>query len=164
MNVNVTDLMEDFGISHARVRNASVCDEFGEEDSKRPNIRFDGEFAVVGSFRGRPLDWETGTDASLVLVFLDNPRQTEIGDFHDVVLTHKHLEKTCQLTCCQFHHPIISITKIQLNSIELTKIKEKDNTVSFRNLNFRCLSWRDLEKMHVPHLPINLKGKNDPDR
>ena len=81
MNVNVTDLMEDFGISHARVRNASVCDEFGEEDSKRPNIRFDGEFAVVGSFRRRPLDWETGTDASLVLVFLDNPRQTEIGDF-----------------------------------------------------------------------------------
>lgn len=40
------------------IRHPSFSDEFGEEDAKTPDVRFNGEAPVKCSFRSRPLDGE----------------------------------------------------------------------------------------------------------
>lgn len=52
------------------IRYASIRDELCEKDAEGPDIGFDGEFAIVGRFWGRPLDGEPCPDASLVFVLL----------------------------------------------------------------------------------------------
>lgn len=52
------------------IRYASIRDELCEKDAEGPDIGFDGEFAIVGRFWGRPLDGEPRPDASLVFVLL----------------------------------------------------------------------------------------------
>lgn len=53
------------------IGNATVCNEFSEQNAETPHVRFDGELAVVGRLRCGPLDGEPGAHASLVLVFFD---------------------------------------------------------------------------------------------
>ena len=41
-----------------RVGDAAVCDELGQQNAEGPDVRLDGELAVVGRLRGGPLDRE----------------------------------------------------------------------------------------------------------
>jgi len=44
-----------------RVRRASIADDLSQQDAEGPDVRFDGERAVVDGLRGRPLDGEFGS-------------------------------------------------------------------------------------------------------
>lgn len=53
------------------IGNASVCDQFGEQNTETPHIRLNGKFAVVCCFRCCPLNRETSAHASLILILFD---------------------------------------------------------------------------------------------
>ena len=76
-----------------RIRNAAVGHQFGQEDAEAPDAALDAEPAVVGSLGRGPLDGEPGADPGLVLVLLDQPRQPEVSDLHDIVVTHQNISR-----------------------------------------------------------------------
>ena len=49
------------GVLLTRVRNTAVCDELSQQNAEGPDVRLDGELAVVGCLRRRPLDREPVT-------------------------------------------------------------------------------------------------------
>ena len=76
-----------------RIRNAAVGHQFGQEDAEAPDVALDAEPAVVGGLGRGPLDGEPGADPGLVLVLLDQPRQPEVSDLHDIVVTHQNISR-----------------------------------------------------------------------
>eukprot|EP00047_Mylnosiga_fluctuans_P017911 m.65384 g.65384 ORF g.65384 m.65384 type:complete len:468 (-) comp7319_c0_seq2:293-1696(-) len=85
--VAALDLLQHLGVGHAGVGDAAVRDELREQNTKRPHIRLDGEPVHHRGLGGGPLDGELGALLGRVLVLiLDEARQTEVADLADVVL------------------------------------------------------------------------------
>ena len=61
-----------------RVRDASVGDDLGEQNSKRPDVRLVCEAVVVCCLRSRPLDGEARSHPRLVFILLEkSPRSSQ---------------------------------------------------------------------------------------
>lgn len=58
-------------ISNTWIWNSSESHQLSQENTETPHVRFDREFAIIGRFRSCPFDRESGSDSSLVLVFLN---------------------------------------------------------------------------------------------
>ena len=82
-------LVQDLGIGHSRIWNAAKCDQFCQQNTKTPNIRFYGESRIICSLGSCPLDGEPRTHSGLVLVLLDQPRQAKVGYLDIVVITNQ---------------------------------------------------------------------------
>ena len=108
--VSVLNLVEDLGICHAwkklnvsimrndhqqltRIGNAAVGHQFSQEDAEAPDVALDAEPAEFDSFGCGPPDGEPGADPGFVLFLLDQPRQPEVSDLHDIVVTHQNISR-----------------------------------------------------------------------
>ncbi len=84
----VTRLQQLVDISqlHPGIRRHSVGGDLPKQDAESPNVRLGRELVVGQALGCRPLDGELGARVGRVGVVPDETGQSEICDFHDVVL------------------------------------------------------------------------------
>ena len=113
----------------AYVKNSMWC---SQSDENLPNIRLYRELSIDNGFRGRPLDWESGSLLGTILIVGYNSSQSKVANLGHIILANENIS-SCQIPVDQlfglqvFHaarnlrRNIDEILKLQESAVALTQ-------------------------------------------